>query len=163
MRELINKYAYVIIGVAIVGAMVLAVTRGCSNKPPTEVVKYMKAFYMDEETGEESVHSAAELPPLLGKSGKPTLVKAYKFTAGDGKDVIVYLEKYSDQAIEELKSSETDDMRKADLTMSGLLIRLPGEGNKWLAKNSPLGQKILTEAFGVLQRDGGKVEPVYPK
>src|SRR5690348_9973430 len=50
--------------------------------------------FIDDETGKPSVHSINEVPPLIGDSGKPTVVRAV-FTSGrDGSErTLLYLEK----------------------------------------------------------------------
>jgi len=162
MRKLINKYAYVIIGAAVVLAVLLLIFRG-GNKPAHEMTKYAKAFYVDEETGEEFVRPVDQLPPLMGPSGRPTLVRAYKFSADGGTTApVVYLEKYPDEVLDELKTS-TDDARKSDLLSQGLYIRLPSDGSKWLPKNSPEAQRAIASAMATIRSGSQSVEPVYPK
>ncbi|MCL2640325.1 MAG: hypothetical protein FWD53_05725 [Phycisphaerales bacterium] len=163
MRQLINKYAYPIAGAVLVLVLLLVIFRGSNRKPDPEMSQHHKAFYIDEETGQESVRSAHELPPLLGKDGKFTLVRAYKFTADGGRtEKIVYLEKYSDQAIQELKTSD-DGGRKMDILDAGPLIRLPGDGNEWVPRKSPAGERLIKTALNAIRSDGGSLEPVYPK
>ncbi|MCL2647022.1 MAG: hypothetical protein FWD61_08450 [Phycisphaerales bacterium] len=142
MREMINKYAYPIAGAAIALAIVLFIVNSRKTRLPTvEDLKESKAFYVDEETGEEVVLSADELPPRMGANGKRTLVRARKYTRDGGKTVTtVYLEKYSDQAIEELKTAS--DTYKIGLLDRGLFIRLPGKGHEWVPNNSPEAEEI---------------------
>jgi len=165
MRDLINKYAYHIVGAALILVILLVGFQQCrGRKPPPEMIKYLQAFYIDELTGEESVRSTNEYPPLIGKSGKRTLVRAYKFTNDGGKtSFISYLEKYSDEEIEILTTS-TNDAHKMNILNKGPLIRRPGAGQEWVPYNSITGEQLLEAAFVAMQRpDGGKVEPVYPK
>ncbi|MCL2647024.1 MAG: hypothetical protein FWD61_08460 [Phycisphaerales bacterium] len=158
MRELINKYAYYIIGVAVVGVLLLIIFRGKGVESGRAATN--KAFYVDDETGEESTIATDELPPLLGKNGKPTLVKAIKFTTDGGKTVkIAYLLKYSDQTLAEWKSLTPEyDFRKADLLDHGRLIRLPGEGQKWVQVDSLEAQEILATSIP----DSASAKTVWP-
>jgi len=142
MRELISKYGYYIAGAVIVIAALLVAFRG--GKPNVIDVKSVKGFYVDDETGEEFVRPVDPLPPLMGNTGRHTLVEAIKFTTDDGATVVTaYLQKYSDEAIEELKSLSEDDIHRADILENGRLIRLPGDGQKWVPLNSHEGQQIL--------------------
>jgi len=164
MRDVINKYAYPIAGVVLVFALLFAAfqCRGKSHAP--EVAKYFKAFFIDEETGEESVRSVNDYPPLMGKSGKRTVVRAYKFTNDGGKTVVIgYLEKYSDEAIEVLTTSKNAG-HKMNILNAGPLIRLPSANQEWVERNSPAGKELLDASFAAMrQSGGGKLEPVYPK
>ena len=141
MRELINKYAYPIVGVVLVLAVLLLIFRGSGESTP--FAKNLKAFYVDDETNEEVILPANQMPPLMDKNGKPVLVLAHKFTNGGTTVITAYLEKYSDEAIEELKSMPNDDPRKPELLENGRLIRLPGPGHKWVPISSHEGQNIL--------------------
>jgi len=155
---MINKYAYYIVAVALLASLVLFVSRGCggsSTSGPTQPP--VKAFYHDEETGEESVHATKELPPLMGKNGKRTLVRVFKYRLDDDAEVRSYFTKYSDEALEEILT--TDDIsRKNYLLESGRLIRLPGEGQSWLRLSSPEGERLHNNLF---PRDS-IVHPVTP-
>ncbi|MCL2639372.1 MAG: hypothetical protein FWD53_00855 [Phycisphaerales bacterium] len=162
MRELIGKYGYYIVGIVFVLAVILAVIQS-RNKELPKTAQTVKVFYVDEETGEEDAFPLSELPPLAGKSGNLTMVRAYKFsTDGGASSFIVYLEKYSDVALEELKTTD-DELRKSELLSNGLMIRLPGEGKKWIRKNSPEADRTLMAAFAALSRDGSQPTPVQPK
>ncbi|MCL2641840.1 MAG: hypothetical protein FWD53_13400 [Phycisphaerales bacterium] len=156
MREFIGKFAYPIIGAAIVLAVLLLVFRGRGSSVP--VAKGLQAFYVDDETNEEVVLPANQMPPLTGKDGRPTLVLAHKFTNGGTTIITAYLEKYSDQALEDLQSMAADDPRKPELMDSGRLIRLPGPGQKWVPINSREGQKILNTPIP----GDGPLQPVLP-
>jgi len=156
MRTFINKFAYPIIGAIFVLAILLLIFRGSGNVVP--VAKELKAFYVDDETNEEFVLPANQMPPLTGKDGRPTLVLAHKFTNGGTTVITTYLEKYSDQAIEDLKSMPNDDPRKPELLDSGRLIRLPGPNQKWVPINSREGQRILNTPIP----GDGPLQPVLP-
>ncbi|MCL2647026.1 MAG: hypothetical protein FWD61_08470 [Phycisphaerales bacterium] len=161
MRDLINKYAYPIAGVAIVLAILLFIFNHKKSIILTEQdVKAIKTFYVDDETGEEVVLPANELPPRMGKNGKPTLVKAHKFTRDGGQtEVIAYLEKYSDEAAAALKSMPDSDSGKPGLLDHGRMIRLPGEGQKWVPIDSPEAEAIRATPIP----GDGRLEEVRPK
>jgi len=159
MRDFISKYAYPIIGVVFVIALLLVAFRGCGPSVPI-VTKDQKAFYIDEETSEESERSAKEWPPLPGKSGRLTLVQARKFTTDGGQtNKISCLLKYPDAVREELISLPDNDARKQWLVTNELLIRRPGEGQKWVQVTSPEGQAIYNDPL--LGNDSGEL--VWPK
>jgi len=161
MRELINKYAYYVIGAAVVIALLLITFRGGGN-PNVVVTKERKVFYFDEENGEESVLAMAKnrWPPLPGKSGSLTVVEACKFSSDGGKNVqIGYLLKYTDQAREELQAMADGDPAMPGLMDRGLLIRRPGDGQKWIPCNSLEGQQILANPIP----NSNTVEQVFAK
>jgi len=106
-------------------------------------------FFLDEETGEESVLPLDELPPLPGKSGNPTVVRAMKFgfQDKDGKrsdERTVYLYKFTQEAKEKLKDLPKDDPQYHDLIFSGQFVRDPQPGSPWVPYNSSKGQEIAT-------------------
>ena len=159
MRDLLKKHAYLIAALALVITILLVTFRGGGSA--TTATNGVKHFYVDDETGEETVLASDQLPPLPGKDGRPTLVKAFKFTADGEKNVVTaYLQKYSDEAIEKLKNMADDDLLKRDLLDNGRMIRLPGTGQKWVPINSPAGEK-LRENISI--PGGGRLEAVYPK
>jgi len=166
MRNLIQNYGYYIVGAAIVGAVLLLTLRG--NSSSKEAALMAKAattyFFVDEETGEESVLTTRDYPPLMGKNGRPTLVRAYKFTPDGGKtEAIVYLEKYTDDAIEELKSTD-DEFRRNELYMTGRLIRLHGDNQKWMPAHTSEAERLIESARKAIRLpDGSEVVLVYPK
>jgi hypothetical protein len=101
------------------------------------------AFYVDEETGEEVARPAEEYPPLIGKSGKPTLVRVVKFTCDDEKTVTTaYYEKYSDEAKRLLE--QKDNPHAPDIAFRGLLVRSPEKGSPWVPQTSGPGAELLS-------------------
>src|SRR5580704_8056215 len=95
MREFINKHGTVI-GAALLVAAALVIYFFYLRKGsgPTNL-----AYYIDEETGEESIHPRTDLPPLIGKSGRPTVVEEFKFTCDGGSTVkVAYYFKFTDSA-----------------------------------------------------------------
>ena len=62
------------------------------------------SYFVDEETGEESVHPLTDIPPLIGKSGKSTLVREVKYSLDGGKTVkVAYYLKFNDATKKKLE------------------------------------------------------------
>ncbi|MCL2645722.1 MAG: hypothetical protein FWD61_01810 [Phycisphaerales bacterium] len=140
MREWINKYAVYIIVVALAIAVVSYLRSGRQSKSQF-LPEYTLAWYVDEETNEESVRPISELPPLPGKSGKLTVVRAIKVTYDDGQtSQTVYLEKFTPEAQERLSKLAVDDIQRD--TFFGKLVRLPEPGSHWVPADSSEGTQI---------------------
>jgi hypothetical protein len=143
VRELINKYgAYIAIGVIVVALVVAWFFTGTSAPPTGDL---SQGFFIDEETGEESVHPITAIPPLMGKSGKPTVVRAYKFSCEGGKNPqTIYLQKYIPEAQERLKNMSPDDLDRDRVMSRGELVRLPGKDKPWVRGTSTEAIPIRT-------------------
>jgi len=110
-----------------------------------------RAFFVDEETGEEIVRPGTELPPLLGKAGNPTVVGAMKFGFKDNKtgnisdEQIVYLFKFTPEAQEALKTMDQHDPMRQEAFFSGQLVRSPqpDSDSEWVHHNSDEGRAIV--------------------
>jgi hypothetical protein len=145
MREVINKFGpYIAIGAIVVAGIVA----WFSMKSKTEggAVSRNLAFYVDEETGEESVQAADAIPPLIGKSGKPTVVKAMKYTCDGGKTNKTYaLMRYSPDVQERLKnlsaSDPVQDAERAKL-LGAYFVRSPEPNSRWVPAQSTEGLRI---------------------
>ena len=162
MRNLINKYAYYIVGgILVLAILVYSLT---SNSNSDIQPRVTKAFYIDEETGNEAVFPINKYPPFAGPDGKGTFVMAHKFTTDGGQtSFIAYLTKYTDEAAEalrELPDQGGGDMRRFHLE-NGAMIRLPGDGEEWVLMKSPEAAALREAALQV--PDGGKLEAVLPK
>jgi hypothetical protein len=144
MREFLNKYGYYVIGGALVLALMLyLVTRGPSALNP--MGDRSKGFFVDEETNDESVHSIDEIPPLMGKSGRPTVVRAMKFSCDNGRNPkTIYLLKYTPEAQEQLKAMQPDDLNRSNVMTKGELLRLPAPGSPWVSAESDEGAIVRT-------------------
>jgi len=102
------------------------------------------AYYIDEETGEESIQPMDAVPPLLNKNGKPTLVRVVKFTCDNNKTVTTaYYEKYTDRAKQEI---EQKGPSAQEANLRGLLVRAPEKGSPWVPQLSPQGNEITQRA-----------------
>ena len=159
MQTLINKYGFPIIGVILVIAIAIFAfnSRKRSDVISEADLRAIKVFWVDDETGEEVVLPDNELSPRVGADGRRTLVRAYKFTRDGGQTVVTaYLEKYSDKAVAELPTADT--AYRLHLEMHELLVRQPGEGQKWVPSNSPKGEAIR---FAQIPGDG-QMQIVHP-
>jgi hypothetical protein len=144
MREFINKHGKIIAGVGIGLAILLGfVLTRRSGPNPRANPSY--GFFIDEETGDESVHLLATVvPPLQGKNGKPTVVRVVKFTCDAGKTVQVgYYMKYPPDVHAALTGMAEDDARRADLLEMGQIVRPPQSGSQWIRSQSEAGQKLM--------------------
>jgi hypothetical protein len=102
-------------------------------------------FFVDEETGEESVHPNSELPPLIGASGKPTVVVAVKWACQDGSNVkTVYLQRYTPEALEKLRAMGPDDLNRSNVMTEGEQLRDPSPGSSWVSASSDAAAQLRT-------------------
>jgi hypothetical protein len=141
VRELLNKYGKIIVPSVLVLAVVLYLAIGRKAKPVTGNTSL--AFFVDEETGVESSRPVTELPPLVGSSGKPTVVRAIKYSCDGGKTVTTaYWSKYTEAAQAALKSLPEEDEKRSMIGNQGELVRSPQKGSQWVHINSAEGRKI---------------------
>jgi hypothetical protein len=144
MREFFNRYgvAVVVVVLLIAGAVYWFYGRGA----PEAEASGVKAFYIDEETGEESVRPVTDVPPLAGKGGKDTVVVAAKYSCDGGKTSQVgYLMKYTPEgkaALEEVYKAGKDESSININMMQQVLVRLPGKDGQWVFKQSDMGMRI---------------------
>jgi hypothetical protein len=105
--------------------------------PPTS------AYFVDEETGEELVRPATDIPPLMGKSGKPTVVREFKYSVDGGKtSKVAYYFKYSDSMKEKLEAAIAAG-KGGDLDGNpGEWVRSPAPQSKWALLGTPEAQAI---------------------
>jgi hypothetical protein len=101
-----------------------------------------KAFFFDEETGEELIRPAGDIPPLPGKSGKPTIVREFKYSLDGGKTAKVgYYFKYTDDWKKKIEDAHA---KGGDVDgVLGELIRSPEKGSKWVSIGSDEAQPIV--------------------
>jgi len=143
MREWLNKFGVYVVGGALVVAVILYFVMGSSAKAPSS--NDVKAFYLDEETGEESLHPVSQVPPLIGKSGKPTVVQAIKYSCDGGKTKkIAYLRKYTPEAKEALDRAYATQTNPGINARANELVRLPEKGNEWYPVQSNEGATVTT-------------------
>ena len=143
MRNFINKFGIHLF-------IILLLTAGLliwfySRPRPKPGPNVNQAFYVDEETSEESVLSSDEIPPLPGKDGKLTVVRAMKFSCEGGKNPrTLYLLKYTPEAQAKLQSLLADSPRRSDVITAGELIRSPEPHSQWIPSISSQAEAIRT-------------------
>src|SRR5277367_7123428 len=78
MQTFLSKYGVYVAAVALVFVGVIYYLS--INRRPVARAAPKNAFFVDEETGAESVRPVSDVPPLPGASGKETLVGEYKYS-----------------------------------------------------------------------------------
>lgn len=157
MREFLNKNgAYVAAGLIIIALAVWYVFgRGGDHIPS-------KAFFIDEDTGQESTRSIDDVPPLAGAKGNPSIVRVYKFNYEDDPTVRVgYYVKFPADM-----KAKMEDLIKHPNPQSLLepgaaeLIRKPDAGlNGWVKLSSAEGDKIVN---ALVSPSGKNPQAVFP-
>jgi hypothetical protein len=100
------------------------------------------AYYFDEETGEEMARPGTDVPPLIGKGGKPTIVREFKYSVDGGKtSKVAYYFKYTDDWKKKLEEAQAHG-GSVDAVL-GELIRAPAPGSKWISFGSDEAQPIV--------------------
>ena len=150
MRNFINKYGLIIAisAFVLIGICYLFNRGESSDKWGNPNL----AYFYDEENGSESIHPITDRSPLPGASGKLTMVLAQKFTSDNNKtSKIYYLQKYSEQALEDMTKISPNHPDYYKTISKCLLVRSPEPGSPWVPADSPEGHKILnvsTDANG---------------
>lgn len=107
--------------------------------------------FIDEETNKPSNHSINEVPPLIGDSGKPTVVRAiYSGPPGSDGRKILYLEKYSDAtkaALEKYHRENQHGPPPIPDPATAVWVRLPQPGSTWVTRDSTEGQRIINTGW----------------
>jgi hypothetical protein len=158
MRNFMDKWGVLLfIVLLLVGGLFLWIHSRPSTRPENN---FTKAFFVDEETGVESVNSIDAIPPLPGQGGKPTVVRAMKFSCEGGKNPrTLYLLKYTPEAQAELQSLPPDSPRRSDVITSGELIRSPAADSEWVPATSS-----QTDALRIFPDcPSGQMVEVFPK
>jgi hypothetical protein len=139
-----NQYGIVIVIVAAVLAVGMWWMWGKGKGAPA--ASGVKAYYVDEDTGEESVRPETDIPPLKGKNGKDSVVWEMKYSCDGGKTSKVgYYMKYTPegkQALEDAHAAGKDESSININMMEQLLVRLPESGSPWVPKHTALGMRI---------------------
>jgi len=145
MRKLIDKYGvYIGIGTLLL-AVVIFLTLGRRKHVATPSIDLSKGFFIDEQTNQESVHSLDEIPPLPGKNGNLTVVRAMKYQSPDGKQSrIVYLLKYDPETQARFNAAPAGSAVRSQILegRSGQMVRSPEPGRQWISSDSPEGRQI---------------------
>jgi len=161
MRRVINKYGAWIIVTVVVVALLLTWHSLRGTKPPGGQVGAGLLYYVDEETGQESVGKSDAIPPLVGKNGSATVVQAFKFDFGDGTGAkTAFLFKYSPAAQAQLASLSPEDPHRKEVQQAGGMVRLPEKGSQWVPESSPEGRQITDVHAGA---KGAAPQAVLPR
>lgn len=116
------------------------------------------AYYYDTSDGSVQVLPRSKYPPLIGKTGKPTLVWAIYYSCSSCSDKqLAYLEKYTSQAKAAMKQFQQQAnnpkskgmppnfaMMQMAMAGGGMLVRSPQKGSKWYPLESPQGMQVAT-------------------
>ena len=161
MRNFINKYGYVV-AAAVILVAVVAVFLNTRKKPaPLPYAGNPElAFFVDEITGDESVLSADEIPPLPGKDGKDSLMIAVKFKSDTEKEPKTwYLVKYPTDVRDKARSLPKDSLDRMNMLESSRLVRSPESGSPWVPQYGADAEKIVTVPES---SPGHPRQPVFP-
>ncbi|MCL5946258.1 MAG: hypothetical protein M1472_05320 [Planctomycetes bacterium] len=157
LRNTINENSAVVSIIAAVVAIV-AIAFIVRNFIQTPNYGPTTAYYYDTSDGSVQVLPRSKYPPLIGKTGKPTLVWAEYYTCSSCSDKkLAYLEKYSPQAkkaMEQLQAEANNPktkgmppnfaMMQMAMAGGGMLVRSPQKGSQWYPLESPEGMRIAT-------------------
>lgn len=106
-----------------------------------------KSFYVEEEDMSVTERPIADIPPLMGKSGKLTLVRGVFYTYTTDKDKkLAYMEKYTEKAkaaMEKMQKSKEMNGEEVMIAEEGLWVRSKDDP-KWYKSQTEQGQKILS-------------------
>ena len=142
MRNILNKFGIPIAIIIIFAAGIYAWRS--THKGAGNLGNISLGFFVDEVTSEESVHRLSEIPPLPGKDGNPTVVRAMKYSCDAGANPkTIYLLKYTPEALTDLQTLPVDDPRRPTVFFSGQLVRSPEAGAKWVPLQSPEGEEVI--------------------
>ena len=110
--------------------------------------QFPKAFFLDEDTGQEQTLTTADVPPLLAPSGKPSLVKAV-FVSNDTGSTrkLAYLLKYSPAAKAALETLAKQPAMAVPPALAAAkeppLVRSPASP-QWFPADSDQGRQIMS-------------------
>jgi hypothetical protein len=162
-----RRLAFIVTGaVALLVICVGAFWRGPRAAPmhnPAAGLDNNTVFYVDEVTMEESLQSPVAVPPLLGKTGKPTLVQAIYVRPVGGTNRLAYLRKYSaegkrqlDEQLSAIPASRVPvPLVDGQLVLPKILIKEPSA--VWVELDSPEGQAILQRVREQCRNDQARV------
>jgi hypothetical protein len=156
MREWLNQRGLYVVAAAALLAIICYFVFN-RQKPAAADVNQVKAFYIDEDTGAESVLPITSVPPLLGATGKPTLVQAFKYSCDGGKTTkVAYLMKYTDAGKQYLESKKKN--QPFAFLGANTLVRSPDPGSPWVPQNSKEGAQVI-----VVNCPTGQYQTINPK
>jgi len=151
LRNFSRRKPLVSATLAAVPLVLAALLFGYSSVSPPEA-KWPVADYIDEETGEQSLRRSDEVPPLQGKSGGFTVVRAVYLTPStQDKRFIGYFEKCTEEAkarAATARSAETGILSPNFTGLKGgILVRRPEKGSPWVNAESPEGVRMLDQIY----------------
>lgn len=167
IREKINRHAKVVSAAAVVAFLAATAVFLFYDRHPPRTMANTKAYFIDEETGEEMSRLVGDVPPLAGKSGKPTVVRAVYIQCDDCKaKTLVYLFKYTPEAkqkLEEAQKAAKGEFLQAEAVREmgvdqGMWVRAPQKGSEWHEVSSDEAKKLLSE----IQCPNGKEHRTRP-
>jgi hypothetical protein len=147
LRQWIERHR-VWVRVVAAAVVVAAIVWALWPKTLPRRVVFAQDYFIDEETGKEYVRNMSEIPPLLGDSGRPTVVRAHFFSCDGGKTrKIAYLESYTEEGKVAYKAllAIRDRPPPEDLLAKVLhetLVRRPGKGEPWVRGDLPAALEI---------------------
>lgn len=134
IRDTVNANSKVVALVLIVVIVVALAYLIKSNFMRNTPVFSTKGYFIDEETGEVKVLEKSQHAPLLGASGKPTVVRVYYFTCTSCKErKPIYYEKFTDEAKAIIDRPDRNQWTPQDETIvrMGTMIRSPEPNSPW--------------------------------
>ena len=156
MREFLQKHGiYVAVGALVLAGLVYYGMAGRAGRVPT------RAFFFDEESGEELARPNTDVPPLMGKSGKETVVETFKYSCDGGKtSVVAYYYKFTPEMKRKLESTPMNERGTVDGTGGELKVRLSRRWRReWVPMRSEQGQQIITNINCPPGKDVSRVFP----
>ena len=159
IREMLNKNALVV--AVVVGVLLIIMGWGLLKNTGIipETYKVPKTYFIDEETQEVTVRDATDVPPLMGKSGKATVVEViYATCTTCAEKQPVYYRKFTDDAKTAMEKARSTPPPSAGgqgapppppMMMwmdQAQLVRAPVAGSKWVPVTSPQGFAIMQTA-----------------
>lgn len=156
MRQWVGEHPSVIVSVVAAGIFVLligAIVKVFSREPPPKVVVVPKEWFYDLNTGTLFTAPAGLQPPIAAPSGpapdgKPAGVRAcvlsYKADPNESDRFIAYLETMG--SADMLPKTPGKPGGNTQKWTKGLMIRRL-EDKFWVPKDSPLGLRIIREAY----------------
>jgi hypothetical protein len=160
MRAALNRFG---IPIAILAVLIVAWQfRSYFQRPPVNIETQF-AFYLDEDSGEESIQSVRELPPMGGAKGRPSVIRVIKITCdGGATSRPLYMLKYSDEALAELQYMKRDDPHRDELMKKGEMVRIPDPWTTWVPANSDEAAVIFARPNCPDGKPARLVEPKRP-
>jgi hypothetical protein len=146
LREQINRHPAIagVVVAAIVACLIYYMFRNPRGGTPD-------GDFIDETTGQTYVMPISALPPLPGRDGNLTVVRAYySAPSGDQPRRILYLQKYSPETkayLEQyLKEGRKGQPQFPD-PQTAILVRKPDPGSPWVPLETPEGRAIAPDLW----------------